>query len=194
MTNAVLWYKNAIFYELNVKAYADTNGDGIGDLTGVSAHLDYLQELGVDAVWLLPLNPSPLRDDGYDVSDHFSIHPMYGSLDNFRTLVDGAHQRGIKIVVELIPNHTSDQHPWFQASRNPNHPEHARYRDYYVWADNDQGYNQTRIIFVDTEKSNWTYDPLRKAFFWHRFFHHQPDLNYDNPEVQRSMLKWSSFG
>lgn len=193
MYSDTLWYKNAIFYELNVKAFGDTNGDGIGDLAGVTAHLDYLQELGVDAVWLLPLNPSPLRDDGYDVSDHYSIHPMYGKLDDFRALVVGAHKRGIKIVVELIPNHTSDQHPWFQASRNPDHPEHTTYRDYYVWADNDLGYNQTRIIFLDTEKSNWTYDPVRKAYFWHRFFSHQPDLNYDNPDVQRAMLKVVQF-
>ncbi len=187
------WYKNAIFYELNVKAFGDTNGDGIGDLAGVTAHLDYLQELGVDAVWLLPLTPSPLRDDGYDVSDHFSIHPMYGDMADFRALVDGAHQRGIRIVVELIPNHTSDQHPWFQASRDPHHPEHDRYRDFYVWAPDDSGYKDTRIIFLDSEKSNWSYDPLRKAYYWHRFFHHQPDLNYDNPEVQRAMLRVVQF-
>ncbi len=187
------WYKNAIFYELNVRAFGDTNGDGFGDLNGVTAHLDYLKELGVDAVWLLPLNPSPLRDDGYDVSDHYSIHPMYGNLEDFRRLVVEAHRRSIKIVVELIPNHTSDQHAWFQASRDPSHPEHDKYRDYYVWSDTDQKYKDARIIFVDSEKSNWTYDPLRKAFFWHRFFFHQPDLNYDNPEVQRAMLRVVQF-
>lgn len=193
MTLNTLWYKDAVFYELYVRAYQDSNGDGIGDLPGITARLDYLKSLGVDAIWLLPITPSPLRDDGYDVSDHFNVHPMYGNLEDFRNLVDEAHQRGLKIVVELVPNHTSDQHAWFQASRNPAHPEHAKYRDYYVWSETDEPYKDARIIFLDSEKSNWSFDPLRKAYFWHRFFHHQPDLNYDNPEVQRAMLKVVQF-
>jgi maltose alpha-D-glucosyltransferase / alpha-amylase len=188
-----LWYKNAIFYELPVRAYYDSNADGIGDLPGVTARLDYLQSLGVTALWFLPITPSPMRDDGYDVSDYCSIHPMYGTLDDFHKLVVGAHARDLKIVVELVPNHTSDQHPWFQASHDPNHPEHAHYRDYYVWSETDDRYKEARIIFTDSEKSNWTYDPLRKAYFWHRFFNHQPDLNYDNPEVQRAMLRSVQF-
>jgi len=183
------WYKDAVFYEVSVRAFQDSNGDGIGDLAGLTSRLDYLQDLGVTAVWLLPLSPSPMRDDGYDVSDYYGIHPMYGTTENFRTLVAEAHRRGLKIIVELIPNHTSDEHPWFQASHDPSHPEHARYRDYYVWSETDQRYLDARIIFLDTEKSNWTYDPLRKAYYWHRFFSHQPDLNYENPEVQREMLR-----
>jgi maltose alpha-D-glucosyltransferase/alpha-amylase len=188
-----LWYKDAIFYELSVRAFSDSNGDGTGDLAGVTVHLDYLQELGITAIWFLPITPSPMRDDGYDISDYCSIDPKYGSLEDFSNLVDGTHQRGLKIVVELIPNHTSDQHPWFQASHDPNHPEHTRYRDYYVWSETDDRYKEARIIFIDSEKSNWSYDPLRKAYFWHRFFHHQPDLNYDNPEVQRAMLRTVQF-
>jgi maltose alpha-D-glucosyltransferase/alpha-amylase len=193
MTNDPFWYKDAVFYELYVRAFNDSNADGIGDLAGVTARLDYLAKLGVDAVWLLPITPSPMRDDGYDVSDHYNVHPMYGSMADFRMLVNEAHRRGLKIVVELIPNHTSDQHPWFQASRDPDHPEHAQYRDYYVWSETDTRYKDARIIFLDYEASNWTYDPLRKAYYWHRFFSHQPDLNYDNPEVQRAMLRVVQF-
>ncbi len=189
----IYWYKDAVFYELYVRAFADTNANGIGDVAGVTSHLDYLQELGVTAIWLLPITPSPLRDDGYDVSDYHNIQPMYGNMDDFRALVAGAHQRGLKIVVELVPNHTSDQHPWFQASRDPHHTEHARYRDWYVWSQTDDRYKDARIIFLDTEKSNWTFDPLRGEFYWHRFFYHQPDLNYDNPEVQRAMLSVVQF-
>jgi len=187
------WYVDAVFYELYVRAFSDSNADGIGDLPGVTARLDYLQALGVDVVWLLPITQSPLRDDGYDVSDHYRLYPPYGTLDDFRSFVAEAHRRGLRVVVELIPNHTSDQHPWFQASRDPAHPEHARYRDYYVWSDTNTGYKDARIIFVDSEKSNWTYDPLRRAYYWHRFFYHQPDLNYDNPEVQRAMLRVVQF-
>ena len=193
MSKPDLWYKEAVFYELNVRAFYDANGDGIGDLAGVTARLDYLKDLGIDTIWLLPITPSPMRDDGYDVSDHYSVHPMYGNLDDFRVLVSEAHHRGLKIVVELIPNHTSDQHAWFQASHDPAHPEHARYRDYYVWSETDERYRDARIIFLDSEKSNWSYDPLRKAYYWHRFFYHQPDLNYDNPEVQRAMLRVVQF-
>ena len=187
------WFKQAVFYELFVRSFYDSNGDGIGDLNGVTARLDYLKDLGIDTIWLSPISRSPWRDGGYDVSDYTDIHPSYGTMDDFSSLVTAAHQRGLKIVVELIPNHTSDQHPWFQASHDPNHPEHARYRDYYVWNENDQRYRDARIIFVDYEKSNWTYDPLRGAYYWHRFFHHQPDLNYDNPEVQRAMMKVAQF-
>jgi maltose alpha-D-glucosyltransferase/alpha-amylase len=188
-----LWYKQAVFYEVFVRAFADSNGDGIGDLPGLMSRLDYLRDLGVDALWLLPIAPSPLRDHGYDVSDYFGVHPDYGTLQDFRTLVAEAHRRGLRIVVELIPNHTSDQHPWFQASRDPHHPEHARYRDWYVWSETDTRYAGARIIFVDSEPSNWTFDPVRGAYYWHRFFYHQPDLNYDNPEVQRAMLRVVQF-
>lgn len=188
-----LWYKDAIFYEVFVRAFADANGDGIGDLAGLTSKLDYLQWLGVDAIWMLPIFPSPLRDDGYDVADYFNVHPDYGTLDDVRTLIAEAHKRGLRIIVELIPNHTSDRNYWFQASRDPNHPEHAKYRDWYVWSDTDQRYTETRIIFLDTEPSNWTFDPLRGQYYWHRFFHHQPDLNYDNPEVQRAMLRVVQF-
>lgn len=192
------WYKDAVFYEVQVRAFRDSNGDGKGDLAGLTSKLDYLQALGVDTIWMLPLFPSPLRDDGYDVSDYTSIHPHFGNLDDFRTLLKAAHARGLRVLVELVINHTSDQHPWFQASRDPKHPEHAKYRDWYVWSDTDDKYRGVRIIFLDTERSNWTFDPVRGQYFWHRFFSHQPDLNYDNPEVQRAMLKtvqyWIDLG
>jgi len=183
------WYKDAVFYEVSVRAFQDSNGDGIGDLPGLTSRLDYLDDLGVTAIWLLPISPSPMRDDGYDVSDYYGIHPMYGTMEDFHALVAEAHRRNLKIVVELIPNHTSDEHPWFQASRDPSHPLHDRYRDYYVWSKTDRRYQDARIIFVDTEKSNWSFDPMRKAYYWHRFFAHQPDLNYENPDVQREMLR-----
>jgi len=192
------WYKQAIIYELNVRAFYDSNGDGIGDLKGVTEKLDYLQDLGVDLIWLMPIMKSPLRDGGYDVSDMRDINPIYGSLDDFSELVDEIHRRDMKIMVELIPNHTSDQHPWFQASHDPSHPEHEKYKDYYVWSNTDERFKEARIIFIDYEKSNWTYDSLRGQYFWHRFFHHQPDLNYDNPEVQRAMMRavqyWIDLG
>ncbi len=187
------WYKDAVFYEVFVRAFADGNGDGIGDLPGLTGKLDYLQDLGVDCLWLLPVYPSPLRDDGYDVSDFYAIHPDYGTVDDLRTLVAEAHRRGLRVIMDLIPNHTSDQHPWFRASRDPHHPEHEKYRDWYVWSDTDQKYRQARIIFLDYETSNWTWDPLRGQFYWHRFFHHQPDLNYDHPAVQEEMLNVVRF-
>ena len=193
MESAFDWYKDAVIYELYVRAFSDSNDDGIGDLAGVTARLDYLQELGVNTIWLLPITNSPLRDDGYDVNDYYNLYPPYGNLDDFSTLVSEAHRRDLKIMVELVPNHTSDQHAWFQASCNPAHPEHTRYRDYYVWSDTDQLYTGARIIFLDYEKSNWTFHPLRNEYYWHRFFSHQPDLNYDNPEVQRAMLRVIQF-
>ena len=192
------WYKDAIFYEVSVKAFADSSGNGIGDLRGLIGKLDYLRDLGVDAIWMLPIFPSPLRDDGYDVADYTHIHPDFGTLDDFEALLVAAHKRDLRIIVELVVNHTSDQHPWFQASRDPKHPEHARYRDWYVWSDTDQRYTETRIIFIDTEPSNWSFDPVRGQYFWHRFFSHQPDLNYDNPEVQKAMMRivqyWIDLG
>ncbi len=180
-----LWYKDAIFYELHVKAFYDSNRDGIGDFVGLTEKLDYLEWLGIDCIWLLPFYPSPLKDDGYDIADYFTVHPDYGSLDDFRRFLDAAHRRGIRVVADLVLNHTSDQHPWFQeARRDPHSPK----RDYYVWSDTDQKYKEARIIFVDTETSNWTWDPVAKQYYWHRFFSHQPDLNYDNPEVREVML------
>ncbi len=187
------WYRNSVFYQIFVRAFADSNGDGIGDLRGVASKLDYVRELGVNTIWLMPITPSPLRDHGYDVSGHFDVHPDYGTLEDFRALIAAAHERDLRVVVELVPNHTSDQHPWFQASRDPEHPEHAKYRDWYVWSDTDQKYKDARIIFIDYEKSNWTFDPVRGQYFWHRFFHHQPDLNFDHPDVQKAMMRVAQF-
>jgi len=198
MTNNKLWYKHAVIYELNVRGFYDANSDGVGDLAGVTSRLDYLRDLGIDLVWLMPIMKSPLRDGGYDVSDMQDINPNYGNLDDFINLVKETHLRGMKLMVELIPNHTSDQHPWFQASRDPSHPEHEKYKDYYVWSDTDQKYLDARIIFIDYEKSNWTFDPIRGQYYWHRFFYHQPDLNYDNPDVQKAMMRtvqyWIDLG
>jgi maltose alpha-D-glucosyltransferase/alpha-amylase len=182
------WYKDAIFYEVFVRAFSDSNGDGIGDLAGLTSRLAYLRELGVDCVWLLPIYPSPLRDDGYDVADFRRVHPDYGTVSDLGNLVAEAHRHGLRVIADMIPNHSSDQHPWFQASRDPSHPEHAKYRDWYVWSPNDRPYRETRIIFIDYEPSNWSWDPVRGEYYWHRFFHHQPDLNYDNPGVQKAML------
>ena len=180
-----LWYQNAIFYELNVRAFGDSNGDGQGDLRGTIGHLDYLQDLGVDCIWLLPVYPSPLRDDGYDVADFCAIHPDYGTLDDFKALVSAAHERGLRVITDLILNHTSDQHPWFQAARaGRTSPQ----RDFYVWSDTDRKYAEARVIFIDTEPSNWTFDPISGQYYWHRFYSHQPDLNYDHPPVQQAML------
>ena len=192
-SNDPLWYKNAVYYEVFVRAFADSNGNGIGDLRGLTSKLDYLKELGVDCVWLLPVYPSPLRDDGYDVADFCRIHPDYGTVEDFRTLVEAAHQRGLRVIADIVPNHSSDQNHWFQASRDPAHPEHAKYKDWYVWSPTDTPYSRARIIFLDYEPSNWTWDPVRGEYYWHRFFHHQPDLNYDNPAVQEEMLKVLGF-
>ncbi|WP_461124898.1 maltose alpha-D-glucosyltransferase [Saccharothrix stipae] len=179
------WYKRAVFYEVLVRAFNDDNDDGTGDLRGLAAKLDYLEWLGVDCLWLPPFYASPLRDGGYDISDFRAVLPEFGTVEDFVHLLDEAHRRGIRIVTDLVMNHTSDAHPWFKASReDPDGP----YGDYYVWSDDDQRYADARIIFVDTETSNWTYDPVRGQFYWHRFFSHQPDLNYENPAVQEAML------
>ncbi len=184
------WYKDAVFYEVHVKAFADGNGDGIGDFAGLTARLDYLKDLGVDCLWILPMYASPLRDDGYDIADFYGIHPAYGTVADFQKFLDEAHARGLRVIADLVMNHTSDAHPWFQASRtDPASP----YADYYVWSDTDRRYQEARVIFVDTEKSNWTFDPVRKAYYWHRFFGHQPDLNYDNPAVRAAMLDVMRF-
>jgi maltose alpha-D-glucosyltransferase/alpha-amylase len=190
------WYKDAVIYELRVRSFYDANGDGIGDLQGLVQKLDYLKDLGVSALWLLPLYPSPLRDDGYDIADYFSVHPAVGTLDDFRELLTQAHARGLKVITELVLNHTSDQHPWFERARRaaPGTPE----RDFYVWSDDPEKWAEARIIFQDYETSNWTWDPVAKAYFWHRFFSHQPDLNFDSPAVRTSMLEvmdfWFSLG
>jgi maltose alpha-D-glucosyltransferase / alpha-amylase len=179
-----LWYKDAIIYQLHVRTFCDSNNDGIGDFTGLLQKLDYLQELGINAIWLLPFFPSPLRDDGYDIADYTSVHPSYGTLDDFRAFLAAAHERGIRIVIELVANHTSDQHPWFQEARSStDNPK----RDWYVWSDTDDKYKEVRIIFLDTELSNWAWDPVSKSYYWHRFFSHQPDLNWDNPAVFEAM-------
>ncbi|MCC8360351.1 maltose alpha-D-glucosyltransferase [Salinimicrobium sediminilitoris] len=185
------WYKDAIIYELHIKAFFDSNGDGIGDFEGLLEKLDYLEDLGVTAIWLLPFYPSPLKDDGYDIADYYSINPSYGDLDTFKRLIDEAHERGLKIITELVINHTSDQHPWFQRARNA--PIGSPERDYYVWSDDPEKYKDTRIIFTDTEPSNWTWDPVAKQYFWHRFFSHQPDLNFDNPQVQQEVFDVLDF-
>ncbi|MCP3061796.1 maltose alpha-D-glucosyltransferase [Myxococcus sp. K38C18041901] len=185
-----LWYKKALIYELHLRAFHDSNGDGHGDIPGLIEKLPYLQDLGVDCLWILPHYPSPLRDDGYDIADFYGVHPDYGTLADFQRMVDEAHKRGIRIITELVVNHTSDQHPWFQESRSdPKSPK----RDWYVWSDTEDKYKGTRIIFTDTERSNWTWDPVAKQYFWHRFFSHQPDLNYDNPQVQEAMLDIMRF-
>jgi maltose alpha-D-glucosyltransferase/alpha-amylase len=179
------WYQTAVFYEVLVRAFNDSDNDGTGDLRGLADKLDYLDWLGVDCLWLPPFYASPLRDGGYDISDFRAVLPEFGDVDDFVYLLDQAHRRGIRVITDLVLNHTSDAHPWFQESRN--HPD-GPYGDFYVWADSDTGYPKARIIFVDTESSNWTYDPVRGQFYWHRFFAHQPDLNYEHPDVQEAML------
>jgi len=185
-----LWYKDAVFYEVHVKAFQDSNDDGVGDFPGLTSRLDYIQGLGVDCLWLLPFYPSPLRDDGYDISDYRDISPIFGKMGDFETFIAEAHGRGLRVIADLVVNHTSDKHPWFQNARSA--PD-APYRNYYVWSDTDRRYLDARIIFVDTEKSNWTWDSEAKAYYWHRFFSHQPDLNYDNPQVQAAMLDAMRF-
>ena len=186
-----LWYKDAIIYELHIRSFADSDGDGVGDFLGLIDKLDYLQDLGITAIWLLPFYPSPLKDDGYDISDYTSIQPIYGNMRDFEALIDEAHQRGIRIITELVINHTSDQHPWFQRARKAS--PGSRWRDFYVWSDTPDKYSEARIIFKDFESSNWTLDPVSKSYYWHRFYSHQPDLNFDNPHVQRAILKVVDF-
>jgi maltose alpha-D-glucosyltransferase/alpha-amylase len=191
-----LWYKDAILYELHVRAFADSNGDGIGDFPGLLTKLDYLQDLGVTCIWILPFFPSPLRDDGYDIANYNDVNPSYGTLADFKAFLEAAHQRGMQVMIELVINHTSDQHPWFKAARLA--PAGSPQRDMYVWSDTDQRYKDARIIFTDTEKSNWTWDETAQAYYWHRFFSHQPDLNFDNPlvieEVLKAMRFWLDMG
>ncbi len=186
-----LWYKDAIFYELHVRSFFDSNDDGIGDFQGLVRKLDYLEDLGVDTLWLLPFYPSPLRDDGYDVTDYFDVHHDYGSLADFKSFLKEAHRRGIRVITELILNHTSDQHPWFRRAR-ASAPE-SRYRQYYVWSDTPERYPDARVIFPQEENSNWTYDEEAKAYYWHRYYSHEPELNYDNPEVQLQMIRVADF-
>jgi maltose alpha-D-glucosyltransferase/alpha-amylase len=189
------WFRRSVFYEVLVRGFFDANDDGTGDLRGITAKLDYLQWLGIDCIWLLPFYQSPLRDGGYDISDFFTVLPEYGQLADVVELVEEAHKRGIRIIADLVMNHTSDQHPWFQESRQDRTNPKA---DWFVWSDDDQRYPEARVIFVDTEKSNWTYDARRGQYYWHRFFSHQPDLNYDNPEVADTMLDvvrfWGDIG
>jgi len=186
-----LWYKNAIIYEVPVRAFADSNGDGIGDFRGLTEKLDYLQDLGVTAVWLLPFFPSPLKDDGYDIADYTSVNPIYGTLSDFKEFLAAAHQRGIRVIIELIVNHTSDQHPWFQRARRA--PKGSQERDFYVWSDTPEKYQEARIIFQDFESSNWAWDPIAKAYYWHRFYSHQPDLNYENPQMREAVFEVLDF-
>ncbi len=196
LTDDPLWYKDAIIYEAHVKSFFDSTNDGIGDFRGLTSKLGYLQDLGITCLWLLPFFPSPLKDDGYDISDYCDVHPSYGTLEDFRALVAEAHARGIRVLIELVVNHTSDQHPWFQAARRA--PRGSREREFYVWSDTDQRFPETRIIFTDTEKSNWTYDAVAGQYYWHRFFAHQPDLNHNNPEVVSAvidvMMFWLDLG
>ena len=188
--NSQPWFKNAVFYEVYPRAFADGNGDGHGDLRGLTARLDYFRELGVDCLWLQPIYPSPLEDDGYDIADYYNVHPDYGTLDDFKTFLSEAHARGLRLVADLVLNHTSDQHPWFQAARAS---KDSPYRDYYVWSDTDRKFEEARIIFLDTQASNWTWDEMAGQYYWHRFYPCQPDLNYDNPAVRAEMLRVMRF-
>src|SRR5205807_4539416 len=185
------WYRDAVIYQLHVKSFFDSDNDGVGDFPGLIKRLDYLAEVGINAVWLLPFYPSPRRDDGYDIADYRGVQPEYGDVADVRSFIREAHARGIRVITELVVNHTSDQHPWFQRARRakPGSP----WRNYYVWSDNDQKYREARIIFKDFEPSNWTWDPVAGAYYWHRFFHHQPDLNFDNPAVHKAVLHALDF-
>ena len=190
LTADTAWFKDAVIYQIPVKSYNDSNADGMGDFKGLTEKLDYIRDLGVDALWIMPMFPSPYQDDGYDISDFTGIHPDFGTVDDFQEFVEAAHARGLRVIADLVMNHTSDQHPWFQESRSsPDNPK----RDWYVWGDDPTRYSDVRIIFTDTEVSNWTYDPVAGQYFWHRFFSHQPDLNYDNPEVRQEMMDVARF-
>lgn len=190
MLNNHIWYKDAVFYEVYVRAFSDSSDDGHGDLVGLTQKLDYLLDLGVDCLWLLPVYPSPLKDDGYDIADFYGVLPRYGTLTDYKNLIEAAHQRGMHVVSDLVLNHTSDQHPWFQKARAD---RNSKYRDYYVWSDSNQKYSQARIIFLDTEESNWTWDEMAGQYYWHRFYSSQPDLNFDNPAVQSEIIKIMRF-
>ena len=190
-TDNPLWYKDAVIYQVHVKSFFDADNDGVGDFRGLMEKLDYIAELGVTAIWLLPFYPSPRRDDGYDIADYRAVHPEYGTLADLRRLISAAHERGLRVITELVINHTSDQHPWFQRARQARPGSAAR--NFYVWSDNDHKYAGTRIIFIDTEKSNWTWDPVAGSYFWHRFYSHQPDLNFDNPRVLQEVLSVMRF-
>ena len=185
-----LWYKNIVLYQVYVRAYCDSNGDGHGDLIGVTQKLDYLKELGVNCVWLMPTYPSPLKDDGYDIADFYNVHTDFGSLEDFKTLISEAHKRDLRIITDLVINHTSDMHPWFQSARAD---KNSPYREYYVWSDTDQKYMDSRIIFIDTEPSNWTWDAQAGQYYWHRFYASQPDLNYDSPALREEILNVQRF-
>ena len=185
-----MWYKNAVFYQISIRAFNDSDGDGIGDLRGLREKLNYLQTLGVDCVWLMPIYPSPLRDDGYDIADYYNIADTYGTLDDFKDLIEAAHSHNIRIIMDLVLNHTSDEHPWFKASRAD---RNSPYRDYYVWSDSNTKYKEARIIFVDTETSNWEWDERTNQYYWHRFYASQPDLNFENPKVQEEMINVARF-
>ena len=191
MTDDSLWYKDAIIYQLHIKSYRDSNADGFGDFRGLIEKLDYIQQLGANTIWLLPFYPSPLKDDGYDIASYEEINPTYGTIDDFKAFLDAAHARRIRVITELVINHTSDQHPWFQRARKAT--KGSADRNWYVWSDNPNKYSQTRIIFTDTEKSNWSWDPEAQQFYWHRFFSHQPDLNFDNPAVLEAITNIMRF-
>ncbi len=186
-----LWYKDAIIYELHVRAFFDSNGDGSGDFQGLTEKLDYLADLGITALWLLPFYPSPGLDDGYDIADYESVKSEYGTLRDVKVLIKEAHKRGLRVITELVCNHTSDQHPWFQRARRA--PKGSPARDYYVWTDDPERYKDARIIFKDFERSNWTWDPIAEQYYWHRFYHHQPDLNFENPKVRDAIKKTLDF-
>jgi maltose alpha-D-glucosyltransferase/alpha-amylase len=190
------WYKDAIIYQLHVRAFHDSDGDGIGDFVGLTQKLDYLQDLGATAIWLLPFYPSPLKDDGYDIADYRSINPSYGTMRDFSNFLREAHARGLRVITELVINHTSDQHAWFQRARRA--PEGSARRNFYVWSDTPDRYKDARIIFKDFEASNWSWDPVAKAYYWHRFYSHQPDLNFDNPQVRAACIQaldyWLKMG
>ncbi|HUG63364.1 MAG TPA: maltose alpha-D-glucosyltransferase, partial [Methylomirabilota bacterium] len=186
-----LWYKDAVIYQLHVKSYFDANNDGIGDIAGLISKLDYIASLGVNTIWILPFYPSPRRDDGYDIADYRTVSPDYGTMQDARRFIREAHARGMRVITELVINHTSDQHPWFQRARHAK--PGSNHRNFYVWSDSDQKYPETRIIFLDTEKSNWTWDAAAGAYFWHRFYSHQPDLNFDNPQVLKAVLSVMHF-
>ncbi|WP_425450398.1 maltose alpha-D-glucosyltransferase [Virgifigura deserti] len=186
-----LWYKDVIIYQTHVRAYCDSNDDGVGDFPGLTSRLDYIQDLGVNAIWLLPFYPSPLRDDGYDISNYCDVNPAYGRLDDFRDFVEAAHARGLRVLTELVINHSSDQHPWFQRARRA--PKGSVERDFYVWSDTGREYEDARVIFQDSEISNWCWDPVAQQYYWHRFYHHQPDLNFRNPHVMRKITKILNF-